>query len=120
MNSLLAKKLIEKGAIRQGTKIEIWYNAHGLSCVDNANITGNFIIDKATYTKDDVIFYSNYLTNNKRILSEQIIAIDGMDINRFSKIYNLTINGEDIALTKRRGRKPKHSIETDIFDEDEE
>jgi hypothetical protein len=113
MNSLLAKKLIEKGAIRQGTVFEATYKAYGLSCTNNNLITGEFILHSASVNKDGVVVFQvlDETSHPRRIDSDSVSKMDGMDIQRVAEIYSLAESGSDVkAEGKRRGRKPKASL----------
>lgn len=106
----LAKKLIEKGAIRQNTEIEAYFNANGLSCLCNNRLVGRFKISSAKISKDKnyVIFESQSEDNKKyRFTNEDVLLLDGMLPEKIAVVYDLNIDGNDIKMGKRRGRKPK-------------
>ena len=111
MEALLAKKLVEKGAIRQNTEFEALYFAHGLSCLANSQLLGTFRVNAAKFSKDrnQVIFEALNGDNKEiyRFTNDQVVSLDGMPPQRVAAIYNLTTRGEDVAIGKRRGRKPK-------------
>jgi hypothetical protein len=112
MNVLLAKKLIENGAIRQSTELEAYYNAHGLSCVDNSNIIGKFTLVAARYAEKETEIIFECLSEDGlkpyRFTNKEVLSLDGMPPDRVASIYNLKDNGEEMTgCGKRRGRKPK-------------
>ncbi len=113
MNRDLVQKLIERGAIKARTEIEAHYRGVDLSGAPMARVRGNFIILAARAIGDQIIFdgFSTEDGRKQRILSEDIINIDGMDIERFASIYGLSLSGEVLRQGKRRGRKPKALLE---------
>lgn len=105
MNNSLALKLIEKGVIRQGTVFTAIYLTHGLSCVSNARVSGFFVVERAGILPDkNVVIHTGQSSANRCFMADDIVNIDGMDIERLAKIYNLTTDGKDIIQGKRRGR----------------
>lgn len=120
MKSGLLRKLIEKGAIRQGTVFEAHYNAYGLSCVDNNKIIGDFILIKAKAKEGEIILDGMGEGDILRsVPAVNVTKIDGMEIERMAEIYNFDEDGNDVTITKkRRGRKPKQKVQ-DEFDEEE-
>jgi hypothetical protein len=111
MQAMLAKKLVEKGVIRQYTEFEAYYNAHGLSCVDDARLLGRFRITAAKLSRStaEVVFEAKHSDSLApyRFTNAQIVTLDGMPPARLAAIYNLTLAGDEIATGKRRGRKPR-------------
>ena len=111
MEALLAKKLIEKGAIRQDTEFEAFYFTHGLSCLASSRLLGRFHITAATYSKEKSQVIFEALSGDKRerykFTNDQIISLDGMPPARLAAIYNLSARGDDVAVGRRRGRKPR-------------
>lgn len=110
MNPLLAKKLIERGAIRQGTIFQAYYKAHGLSGLNDSSILESFYIHSAGIRPDGTVCFTAYDSEKKeirRFMSTEIITMDGMDIQRTAKTYNLAVDGNDAVSGKRRGRKPR-------------
>ena len=104
----MAKKLIEKGAIRQGTVFEASYKTNGLSCVNNSVIVGEFILITAKASPEGVIFEALDEKNiPRRINTADVTSLDGMDVARVAAIYNLADEGSEVKTAKRRGRKPK-------------
>jgi hypothetical protein len=113
VNSSLARKLIEKGAIRQGTVFEANYNAFGLSCVNSTETMGEFILMAAKALKDGTLIFEaidekDFLC---RVNSIDVTRMDGMDIERVAEIYGLAETGSDVKVAKRRGRKPKNVMD---------
>ena len=111
MHMMLAKKLIEKGAIRQNTEFEAYYNTHGLSCIADARTIGVFRIRKASISKhQDKVIFEGMIDESSQpyyFTNEEIITLDGMPPTRLASIYNLTSQGEEEIKSKRRGRKPR-------------
>jgi len=111
---LLAKKLLEKGVIRENTEFEAYYNAHYLSCQKNAQILGKFRIVSARMSGDKSRIIFEGLSDDDKLRyffsNDDIVTLDGMAPARVASIYNLNAKGEDLAAGKRRGRKPKVQI----------
>src|SRR4051794_36552142 len=112
MHALLAKRLMEKEAIRQYTEFEAYYNAHGLSCVAYARLLGRFRITAARVCRRgaEVVFEAQHCDDTSsvyRFTNAQIVSLDGMPPARLTAIYNFSATGEDINAGKRRGRKPR-------------
>ena len=109
LNSILARKLIEKGVIRQGTVFTASYNTYGLSCANTTNTIGEFILVAAKALKDGTIVFEAMDEGNiqRRVSSTDIVSLDGMNVERVAEIYNLAETGTDVKVAKRRGRKPK-------------
>lgn len=110
MNPKLARRLIEKGAIREHTVFEAHYKTKGLSCVEDSDIVGQFVILAAKTNQDGHIILEARPENGKnkfRFTSSEILMIDGMDIMRFAGTYDLNMDGSDMAVMKRRGRRPR-------------
>lgn len=109
MNRDLVQKLIEKGAIRARTEMEAHYNGVDISGARLARVRGNFIVIAAKAIGDKIAFdgVSTDDGAKQNFLAEDIIAIDGMDPERFANIYGMNEFGEILRQGKRRGRKSK-------------
>lgn len=109
MNPTLATKLIEKGVLAVETEVEAEYPAVALGGAGYIPARGIFLIQRVfidgSKARFDVI--STRDGTSKRLASENIVAIDGMDPERFASVYNVKADGADAKLGKRRGRKPK-------------
>jgi hypothetical protein len=106
----LAKRLVEKGAIREDTEIEAYYRGHSLSCLDDARLIGRFKLKVAKLSADKTQMIFEALSPDRRVYrlsNDDVVNLDGMPPDRLASIYNLNIRGEDVAPGKRRGRRPK-------------
>ena len=62
----------------------------------------SYSADNDLYSGTDMNGQGHYTTT-----SAQITAIEGMDPERFAKVYNINPDGTSKAPGKKRGRKPK-------------
>ena len=90
MNKKLLKTLVEQGLVHTRTRVRRW--TKGRSWTDQSF---------------DIIKISNWHSN---IEADAILEVDGMDPERFAKVYNITPDGT-VKIVKKRGRKPKHEQE---------
>lgn len=106
MQSKLARILIERGVIQNGTILDAYYNTRGISCRCDAAILGRFRLIGAQATKDWVYFETIIpdTTERYRIRCDYIIALDGMPLERVAESQQLTIDGE-VRASSRRGRR---------------
>jgi hypothetical protein len=111
MQSSLARVLLSKGVIRQGTVIESYQNVRGLSCVRNANVLSKFVIVRACLINGHNIVFDSLAADQTpcRLTSEQVISLDGMLIERIATSHNLTLSGEQLSNRTRRGRRRKNA-----------
>lgn len=113
MHLRLAKRLIEKGAIRAGSEIEALYEAQGhFGCV-GGKLTGQFTVVGARVASDgNVLFLArgHKTATTLRIPCGDVLLVDGMAPSRLASSTNLTLRGEDIPEGKRRGRPPKRKL----------
>lgn len=109
MKSSLARVLLQKGVIRQGTVAESYQNVRGLSCIENANVLTSFIIFGARLLDGEEIVFDSLNTKqvSGRLPSEAIVTLDGMLIERIASSHNLTLDGQQLAVCSRRGRRRK-------------
>lgn len=110
MNTELVHKLIEKGAIKERTEIEAYYNGKDLSGARIARVRGTFIVKKALRLAEGRIAFvgSSIIDGHpEQFVSDDILMIDGMDPERFANIYGFDDTGNVLRQGKRRGRKPK-------------
>jgi hypothetical protein len=114
MQLSLTKKLVEKGVIKTETEIEAMYEAIDLSGVHRTLCRGNFVIMSIKDAAEPIFEIASGDGKRKRIKSESIISVDGMDPARLASIYNIKADGSDKPVGKRRGRKPKVRDETDL------
>ena len=87
MNKKLLKTLVEQDLVHTRTRVRIKTKARSW-----------------TEVSFDTIKITNWHSN---IGADAILEVDGMDPERFAKVYNITPDGT-IKIVKKRGRKPKH------------
>lgn len=109
MKTEVVKKLIEKGAIKRETEVEAHYKGRDLSGCPLSRSRGIFLVLGARLMEDQVTFdtIDTRWGQRQQIHSNDIIAIDGMEPERFANIFGFTEDGDVLKQGKRRGRKPK-------------
>ena len=45
--------------------------------------------------------------NRCAVWSSEVVAIDGMAVERYADVYNINLDGSARSIGKKRGRKPK-------------
>lgn len=107
MNANLARVLVQKGIIRQGTIIEAYQSARGLSCQCDSHKLTEFVVVKATASNGYVYFdaVSGREEQKSRIRCDYVATIDGMEIKRVAASHHITEDGEPIKVSTRRGRR---------------
>jgi hypothetical protein len=109
MNSALARALLVKGVIRQGTVIEAYQNVRGLSCVQDSSVMLSFVISRAVLLNGKRIVFDSIGPDQIpcRLPSEDVVSLDGMLIERIASSHNLALDGTELAARSRRGRRRK-------------
>jgi hypothetical protein len=112
MKSALARVLLTKGVIRQGTVIEAYQNVRGLSCIRNASVVAAFVIARACLLNGVQIVFDSIGPDQApcRLPSEHVISLDGMPIERIASSHNLTLDGAELTM-RRRGRRRKTRLQ---------
>jgi hypothetical protein len=115
VNTVLIKKLVSMGIIRQNTEIEAYYHGNDLSGRPVLRTRGNFFVQTASVLKStgDIVFkaVSTVDGSAKTVLAENLVTIDGMTLEALAETYCIDANGKKIAQGKRRGRRPRSMIE---------
>lgn len=108
METNLAKVLVQRGVIRQGTVLEAIQSAKGLSCVCDSYAESRYVVLGASATDDWVFFQvASSKTERHRVRCDYITGIDGMAIERVAAAHQLHTDGSPIVPTSRRGRTRK-------------
>ena len=112
MNTKLIRKLVTSGVIRENTEIEAFYKGVDMTGCERARVRGSFFI-RGLKVNDEagVTIFSTVSTIDGRprtVLSEDVISVDGMPVDRLASIYGLDATGGKMVQGKRRGRKPKN------------
>jgi len=108
MNPILAKAFIQRGVIRQGTVLEAYQSAKGLSCVCDSYTEGRYVVLAAT-TADEWVYFDvvSSAKDRHKLRCDYVTAIDGMAIERVAAAHQLRMDGSQIISGVRRGRKPR-------------
>lgn len=116
MKTNLAKVLVQRGVIRQGTVLEAIQSAKGLSCVCDSYTESRYVVLGASATEDWVYFnVASSKTERQRVRCDFITGIDGMAIERVAAAHQLHVDGSPIVPTSRRGRTRKKIKETPLL-----
>ena len=109
MTSGLARVLLARGIIRQGTVVDAYSNVRGLSCVCNSNVLSSFLIIRARLlNKTEVVFDTLGAGQVAQLIrAADVINLDGMPVERVALAQNLHVDGTPLASKSRRGRRKK-------------
>jgi hypothetical protein len=114
MNIALVRKLIEAGIIKQNTELDAYYMGVDISGRAIARTRGTFFIQsvRVQEASNTVIFETlSTVDGQKRTLkSHDVVAVDGMPLDRLGGIYGINETGGMIAQGKRRGRRPRPKV----------
>ena len=106
MNPTLARVFVQLGVIRQGTVLEAYQSAKGLSCVCDSYREGHYVVLSASVTDDWVYFrVASNATERHKVRCDYVTAIDGMAIERVAAAHQLHMDGTKAGSGMRRGRK---------------
>lgn len=106
----LAKALFERKLFSTDTEITADYRATAIGNIKEITVRSDFIIRSVSLQGDKIVIEGANTKDGhiRNLLTDSIIAIDGMDPNRFAEVYDIKFDGSTAAPTKRRGRKPKN------------
>src|SRR3569832_2050282 len=105
MNANLAKVLVQRGVIRQGTVLEAYQSARGLSCSCDSYALTSYVVIGASAAGDHVFFdVLASQTTRQRLRNDYIASIDGMAIKRVAEAHQMQEDGTPVSGS-RRGRK---------------
>lgn len=109
MDARLARKLVERGAIRVGTEIEAEHTSQDHFSGAGFRTTSAFAVTSVTVAESGLFFIGRRLRDSAimRIPCEAVKALDGMEPHRVAGAFGITARGDDIPPGKRRGRPPK-------------
>jgi len=103
MNAKLARALVQRGVIRQGTIIEAYQSARGLSCVCDSHKLMTFAVVAAKAANDAVAFETIGTDQVRyRIPSEFVQTLDGMMVKRVAASHRLTEDGNELAPRRKK------------------
>jgi hypothetical protein len=108
MDTALARAFVQRGVIRQGTVLEAYQSARGLSCVCDSYALTGYVVLGASASGEWVYFnVVSSQTQHERIRCDFVKAIDGMDIARVAAAHHLHMDGRPVVPASRRGAKPE-------------
>lgn len=114
MNIPLVRKLISGGIIRQNTEVEAIYHGVDISGRAIARTQGTFFIQNVKINEGrQMVFFDTLSTvdgSQRKIMADDVLAIDGMPIERLASIYGISASGGKIDQGKRRGRRPRAKV----------
>lgn len=108
MDIVLAETLINKGIIREQLEVQARFKSKGLS-TESVTVSGSFTIREIQKHGTDYRFKLVGINDGKQVIVTQksIRAIDGMEPERFARIFNVNPDGSIKKRGKKRGRKTK-------------
>jgi hypothetical protein len=106
MDTQLAKVFVQRGIIRQGTIIEAYQSARGLSCVCDSYAYMRYVVLKARAVRiqHEEWVYFDVISSRKEqrsVRCDYVACIDGMAIERVAGAHQLNPDGSAIVT---RGR----------------
>jgi hypothetical protein len=109
MHANFAHVLVARGIIRMGTVLDAYHQVKGLSCARSAQVITPFIVGKACKTSDARIVFDALDPDYhvQRVDSDQVVRVDGMALSRLASAQNLTLEGVELSVRVRRGRRKK-------------
>lgn len=111
MDANLAKILVQRGVVRQGTVLEAYQTAKGLSGVCDSFEMKRYIVLGASTSGDWVYFtVASSQTERQRIRCDFVASIDGMAIERVATAHQLREDGSEIKTTTRRSRTKRAAL----------
>jgi len=97
MESRLAKALIKSGVIRQGTVLEAYRSARGLSCITDSYALTSYKVLGASVSGEHVYFdVASSPSDRCRIRSDYVMSVDGMAIKRVAAAHQLREDGSTL------------------------
>lgn len=107
MNNLISA-LIEQNAISKDNVVTATYTVRD-GVGRTLQRTGQFGIVHFERTDTAISFTLQHVIEKSKIKvdDDNIIAIDGMELERYADVYDLNVDGSKKKMGKKRGRKPK-------------
>jgi hypothetical protein len=111
MEPNLAKILVQRGVIRQGTVLEAVQSAKGLSGVCDALALKRYVVLSASVSDGWVFFkVASNPEERQRIRCDVVSSIDGMLIERVTTAHQLRSDGSEIKAKPRRTRSKRQPL----------
>lgn len=102
MNAKLARLFVQRGIIRQGTIIEAYQRAKGLSGICDSHKLMIYAVVGAKATDDAVTFETIGSDKQRyRVPCEFVRTLDGMDVGRVAASHYLTEEGNELPKKLR-------------------
>lgn len=107
----LLNKLIDDNILTTNSEIQARHTVKSIGNLDNI-VSDTFSINDIKEKNNKVYILSQRNSDGmiKVLKPSSIISIEGMDIERFAKSYNLKDDGTKLNLGKKRGRKSKAEL----------
>lgn len=108
MNPLIST-LLKKRAITEDNVITASYTVRDTVGRMYSKI-GSFGIVSFEFAENHINFVMQNLVEKNRVklTDDSILAIDGMELDRYADVYDLNADGTSKKIGKKRGRKPKN------------
>jgi hypothetical protein len=102
MQAKLARVFVQRGIIRQGSIIEAYQSAKGLSGICDSHKLMTYAVLGAKAT-DSVVTFETIGSDKQRyrVPCEFVQTLDGMDIGRVAESHRLTDDGDEIPKKRR-------------------
>lgn len=124
MNPTVLTQLVTRKLINTNTELTCKYKGATIDGRAMANEQAIILVNNISFNEDlqKYVFTgkSTFDGSAKQFDQDQIVEIDGMDPNRFARVFGISPVGGTIKEGKRRGRKPKNRIVEETFDIDDE
>lgn len=104
----LATKLVNQNLIKPGTELTIKYQSFSIGGIPTISID---VFEFEQFMDECFLVHSIRTGIQAQYKSEDVMEIDGMQIERFVKSHDLTMLGDLIPPGKKRGRKPKRRVQ---------
>lgn len=102
MKAKLARALVQRGVIRQGTVLEAYQSAKSLAGICDSHKSMTYVVLGAKATTETVTFEVIGADRVRyRVPCDFVQTLDGMKVDRVAASHHLTEDGED-AVKKRR------------------
>jgi hypothetical protein len=111
MEPILAKVLVQRGVIRQGTVLEAVQSAKGLSGVCDSFALQRYVVLAASVS-DGWVYFTVAVNpeERQRIRCDYVASIDGMLIERVITAHQLRSDGSEIKGKPRRSRTKRQPM----------
>ena len=117
MDTQLAKIFVQRGIIRQGTIIEAYQSARGLSCVCDSYAYLRHVVLKARAVRhldEEWVYFDviNHRKERRSVRCDYVASIDGMAIERVAGAHQLNSDGSTMSPPVGRIRRKHVGVES--------